>query len=139
MAEKFDLELVTPTERLVSDQVSEVVLPAYDGEDGILAKHEDFVGLLGTGALKLVRGGNDYWYLVSAGVYQISNGKLTICAELAEEAKNVNIETVRVRLAEIDKALLDNKLSDTERQALTDERVQQKARLDVHRRTTLVN
>ena len=133
----FSVEIVTPEKLLLSEEVTEVVLPAHDGETGILAAHQDFVGVLGTGPLKFIQGGNDYWCVVSSGVYEIKEGKLSITAELGERAEDVNAEATRSRVGEIEKELdglsLDDKLD------LRKELAQQQARLEVHRRTELVN
>jgi ATP synthase F1 epsilon subunit len=134
MASDFQFRLVTPGEELVNEQVSEVIVPAYDGEAGVLADHEDFVGLLGTGALKLVREGNDYWYLVSSGVYEVKAGTLTVLTELGEEAKEFDVSAERARVAEIEELLAKGESSDTA--ALQAELKRAQARIEVQRRTS---
>lgn len=138
MADTFNVEILTPKKKLLSEEVSEVVLPAYDGERGILANHEDFIGLLGTGPLKLLKDGNDYWCMVSSGVYEIKGGKLSIIAEVGEKAEEVNgIENMSAKKSELEEKL--EKLSLDQGLGERKELAQIKARLEVHRRTELVN
>lgn len=138
MADTFNVEILTPKKKLLSEEVSEVVLPAHDGERGILAHHEDFIGLLGTGPMKLLKDGNDYWCMVSSGVYEVKGGKLSIIAEVGEKADEVRgIEEIRARKSDLEDKV--EKLSLDEGLAERKELAQIKARLEVHRRTELVN
>lgn len=137
--ETFQFRLITPVNELVSSEVTEVVLPAFDGECGILADHENYVGLLGTGALKLVSGGNDYWYMVSQGLFQVQDGELSVLAEHGEEVKSIDEQAAKKEIAEIEE-LLAKEVSGTPRHqdlSLTRDRI--KARLDVHHRTSSVH
>ncbi len=59
MAKEFEIEVLTRSKTLYKGKATEVVLPAYDGEVGVLADHANFIGLLGTGPLKVVTGGDD--------------------------------------------------------------------------------
>ena len=140
MAQQFALEILTPSRKVFSDEVSEVLLPAYDGETGVLPEHGDFVGVLGTGALKIVRNGNDFWYMVSTGIYEIKKGKLTVFADIAESAREVDVEATNAQVAELEKKFADLEqfsAEDYPAQKMAFDRA--KARLEVHRRTDLVN
>ncbi len=139
MSDSFNLELVTPADTLLNSEVTEVVLPAYDGECGVLANHENFVGLLGTGALKLVRDGNDYWYMVSKGIYQVQDGKLSILTELGETAQSIKPEEATKNLSELEKKLENDSLDSSDKVNIEIEAERERARLEVHKRTSLVN
>ena len=139
MAESFSFELITPVKTLVAENVQEVTVPAYDGECGVLPGHENFVGLLGTGALKFVKNGDDFWYVVSSGIYQVRNGQLIILTELGEEAAQVKIEEARNRLVELDKEIASSEADPQAVEALLLERERCEARLEVYNRTHVVN
>lgn len=139
MSETFQFRLITPVNELVSSEVTEVVLPAFDGECGILADHENFVGLLGTGALKLVSGGNDYWYMVSQGLFQVEDGELSVLAEHGEEVKSIDEQSAKKEIADIDELLNKEIAGSARHQELSLKRDRIKARLDVHHRTTSVH
>ena len=139
MAKEFELEILTPLCELVKTSVSEVVVPSHDGERGILANHEDFVGLLGTGALKMVENGDDYWFMVSSGVLEVSGGKVKVLAEVGEEASQIDPDQERARAGELEKRVGTLNLHDAKSKAVQREFLQAKARIEVHRRTQLVN
>ena len=139
MSEEFMLEILTPGRELLSAKVTEVVLPAFDGERGILSGHADLIGLLGTGPVKIVRDGDDYWFLVSSGVYQVKDGNVTLFAELAEDAAEIDALAAKERLSEIEAAFNDHSRftpADYPAHKLAHDRNQ--ARLEVHRRTNVV-
>lgn len=139
MADEFRLHILTSAAELFNQTVSEVVLPGHDGERGILGGHENFVGLLGTGALKLVREGNDYWVMVSSGLYQVDAGVVTILAELAEPATDIEFETASAQGEELKSKLEQADTLSEEYNYLTLELLRAQARADVYRRTNLVN
>jgi len=141
MDREFNVQILTPSSTLFSGKATEVVLPAFDGEVGILAGHGDFVGLLGTGSLKIVSGGNDDWFILSSGAYRVSSGELTIMAEKGEMPdKNADLATLSARMNELEKRLGDFKsFTPEEFPELKREYDEIRAKLEVHRRTQLVN
>lgn len=134
----FTLEILTPAKKVCREEVSEVLLPAYDGETGVLPQHGDFVGVLGTGVLKLVRDGDDYWYLVSSGIYQVKDGAITVFADIAESAAEIDPSKAEAEAKEMAQLLGDPQKFDPAK--ADQQRMQLKlaeSRLEVHRRTSL--
>jgi F-type H+-transporting ATPase subunit epsilon len=101
MSNDFHVEILTPAGEVLKTEASEVLLPSYRGELGILPGHEDLVGLLSTGTLKVVRSGNDFWYVVSGGAFKIDNSVLTVFAEFGTSAESLHSSSVDKDLAEV--------------------------------------
>ena len=139
MTKEFTLEVLTPSKSLTATTVSEVVMPGYDGEVGVLADHEDFVGMLGTGPLKYVKGGNDYWLMISQGVYEVREGQLTVLAKQAEPPTKDDPEVIRTQLRTLEEKLFSTNSESEEAKVLKLDIERTKARLDVHRRTEILN
>ena len=139
MEKEFNLEILTPGKPLLKTTVSEVVLPAFDGEMGVLPGHEDFIGILGTGALKLVKDGDDYWFMVSSGVFEIKKGNLVLLAEFGEDGKNINDKLALIKVKELEPLISNKSLFSDDFAHIKSELDRAKARLEVHRRTELVN
>ena len=124
-------EILTPGKKLIDTEVSAVIFHTYNGERGVLPNHENFIGRLGTGALKLVREKKDYWYMVSSGVYQVKNGDLTLFAVQAESVEDIDKEKTQKAIDSFDKDSLDVvEKAEHERNL---------ARLDVYNRSKVVN
>ena len=124
-------EILTPGKKLIDTEVSAVIFHTYNGERGVLPNHENFIGRLGTGALKLVREKKDYWYMVSSGVYQVKNGDLTLFAVQAESVEDIDKEKTQKAIDSFDQDSLDAvERAEYERNL---------ARLDVYNRSKVVN
>jgi F-type H+-transporting ATPase subunit epsilon len=99
MSNEFKVEILTPAKEVINTTASEVLLPSQRGELGILSAHEDIVGLLSVGTLKLVHQGNDFWFAVSGGAFRVQNGALTIFAEFGTAAETLNEKQLSEDLA----------------------------------------
>ena len=139
MAKEFQARILTPAAELFSAQVSEALLPAFDGECGVLADHEDFIGLLGTGVLKVVTAGDDFWFMVSSGVFELSNGTLTVLTEVAESAKDIEVEVAKKRAQELEPVLATLNSYSEKSHSERIEYDRARARMEAYRRTHLVN
>ncbi|MFO7894381.1 MAG: ATP synthase F1 subunit epsilon [Longimicrobiales bacterium] len=86
MAEKKQLSvaLITPRETVFEDQADMVVLPAWDGEVGILRGHAPMMALLGEGTLRVTRDGAEERFHVSGGFMQVVEDEVSIMSERAE-------------------------------------------------------
>jgi len=140
MAKEFQIEILTPGREVLKASVTEVVIPAYDGERGVLANHDDFIGIIGTGTVKIVRDKNDFWFMVSSGVYEVKDGTLTLFAETAETASEVDQDKASTNIKAFEEKFsnfsdYDPKAYETEKPSYD----RDLARLEVHKRTELVN
>jgi F-type H+-transporting ATPase subunit epsilon len=139
MGTEFKLIIFSPVKKLLETSVTEVILPGFDGEIGILSGHKDFVGLLGTGALKLVHGGNDFWFMVSSGVFEVRKGELRVITELGEAADEIDSKLAKIRIDEIEPQLTKFGAHTEEYKSIYSDYLKQMARLEVYRRTSLLN
>ena len=79
MSEEFKIEIVNPEKSfLVKDDVSEVVVPAYEGEMGILKDHISIISFLKPGIIKILsKSGNESYY-IEDGTVEFKNNNLSI-------------------------------------------------------------
>jgi len=79
MSEEFKVEIVNPENSfLVKEDVSEVVVPAYEGEMGILKDHISIISFLKPGIIKILsKSGNENYY-VEDGIVEFKNNNLSI-------------------------------------------------------------
>ena len=79
MSEEFKIEIVNPEKAfLVKEDVSEVVVPAYEGEMGILKDHISIVSFLKPGIIKILSKSGDENYYVEDGIVEFKNNNLSI-------------------------------------------------------------
>jgi F-type H+-transporting ATPase subunit epsilon len=105
MAGKLLLEVVTPEHLLLSKQVDEVIAPGSDGEFGVLPGHAAFLTTLKIGELQYKIG--DTWSYMSVlwGYAEVNQTKVTILAEIAEKAEDINVERAAQKVAEAEQRL----------------------------------
>jgi len=79
MREEFKVEIVNPEKSfLVKDDVSEVVVPAFEGEMGILKDHISIISFLKPGIIKILSKSGDENYYVEDGIVEFKNNNLSI-------------------------------------------------------------
>ena len=91
MAGKILLEVVTPEKMLLSQDVDMVIAPGSEGEFGVLPGHCHFLSTLRIGELRFQTG--DVWHYMSVlwGYAEVTPAKVTVMAEVAEKAEDIDI------------------------------------------------
>ena len=92
------LELVTPEKVAWSAPADFVVLPAYNGEMGVLPGHQSFLVQLTAGEVRVTAGGEVRNFAVSGGFAEIKNDTVSLFAETAEDAGQIDAERARQAL-----------------------------------------
>jgi F-type H+-transporting ATPase subunit epsilon len=97
MADKIQLEVVTPERRVLSEAVDVVYVPGLNGELGILPGHVPLISQLQTGVLSYTQGGATERLHVSGGFVEVNADRVSVLAEIAERPEE--IDAARARLA----------------------------------------
>ena len=79
MSEEFKIEIVNPEKSfLVKEDAMEVVVPAFEGEMGILKDHISIISFLKPGIIKILSKSGDENYYVEDGIVEFKNNNLSI-------------------------------------------------------------
>ena len=101
----FQLELVSPEKLLLSRQVEMVVIPAAEGEMGVLPGHAPMIVTLQGGVIRVVEGGRDAERLfVAGGFAEVTPERVTILADEATPVADLSKAEAERRIAEADAA-----------------------------------
>jgi F-type H+-transporting ATPase subunit epsilon len=92
MAEKINLEVVTPKGAIVSEEVDIVTAPGFAGEFGVLANHAPFLSTIKIGTLRYKKDGTEDELMVSGGFCEVSNNKITFLVESAERGHEIDVD-----------------------------------------------
>jgi F-type H+-transporting ATPase subunit epsilon len=95
MADFLQLEIVTPERLVEKDTVSEVEIPGRDGYIGVLPGHAPLITELGVGEIRYRGDGMEYRLAVAWGFAEVLPDKVTILAETAERAQEIDINRAR--------------------------------------------
>jgi F-type H+-transporting ATPase subunit epsilon len=105
VAGKILLEVVTPDKLLLSQQVDEVIAPGTEGEFGVLPGHCHFLSTLRVGELRYKIG--EVWSYMSVlwGFAEVTPTKVTILAEIAEKAEDIDPERAQAAVEKAERRL----------------------------------
>jgi F-type H+-transporting ATPase subunit epsilon len=90
MAEKIQLEVVTPERRVLAEPVDMVTVPGLGGELGILPGHTALISQLQTGVLTYVQDGKNSQLHVSGGFVEVRDDHVSVLAEVAERPDEID-------------------------------------------------
>lgn len=110
----INLQIVTPERKVVDEEVDSVTVPTGNGEVGILGKHAPLISTLKPGILKYLKGGTSEELVVSGGFVEVSDDRVSILADIAESADDVDLESAKLEREEATKILGDWKGSEEE-------------------------
>ncbi len=92
MANKLLLEVVTPSRLVVSEEVDLATAPGSEGVFGVMANHAPLLSTLKIGEMRYTNDGNSIRMAVSGGFVEVSNNRMTVLAEAAERAEEIDVE-----------------------------------------------
>ena len=98
MPHKLTLEMVTPEKVAWSAPADFVVLPAAEGEMGVLPGHQSFLVQLGAGEVRVTEGKEIKRFAVSGGFAEIKQNVISLFAETAETAEQIDAERAKQAL-----------------------------------------
>ena len=119
MSEEYSLEIVNPEMSfLLKDDVTEVVVPAYEGEIGILKDHISIISFLKPGIIKVFSKSGEDSYYVNDVIIEFKNNNLSILTSLILNLKDID----KGKISEIQKSaeeeLGNSEISDQEKYLL---------------------
>jgi len=86
------LEIVTAERVIYSEEVNILVAPGIDGELGILPHHAPLLTVLKPGEIRVVKDGEETNISVGGGFLEVIGNKVTILADTAEHAEEIDIQ-----------------------------------------------
>ena len=90
MAGTLKLRVVTPEKPVFDGEVESVVVPAHDGEIGILPRHARLLASLGAGELRADVGSIVERFYVEGGFVQVSDNRVTVLCDRASRLADLN-------------------------------------------------
>ena len=95
MAGQLQLRIVTPERPVFRGTVDAVVVPAHDGEVGILPRHARFLAALGVGELRATVGAEVKRFFVEGGFVQVSADRVTVLCDHGARLADLDPRTAR--------------------------------------------
>ena len=105
MADKIQLEVVTPERRVLAEPVDMVTVPGLGGELGILPGHTPLISQLQTGVLTYVQDGKSFSLHVSGGFVEVRDDHVSVLADVAERPDEIDVTRARASREKFEKQL----------------------------------
>ena len=113
MSENFNLEIVNPEKSfLVKNNVTEVVLPAFEGEIGILKDHIPIISFLRPGIIRVLIGSEEEDFYVEDGIVEFKDNSLSILTSTIFNLNDIDKNQISISISEAEKELEQNKDDD---------------------------
>src|SRR5208337_1476726 len=108
--EAIELSVVTPERQLLQENVVEVIIPGLDGELGILPGHAPLITELGIGELRYRTAASSQPILLAvlSGFAEVLPDRVTLLAETAERAEEIDLSRAEAAKARAEKRLASN-------------------------------
>ena len=105
MSEEFKVEIVNPEKSFFSkEDVTEVVVPAFEGEMGILKDHIPIISFLKPGIIKVLRQSEEESYFIEDGILEFKENHLSI------------LTSSIIKVSDLSKEKIDKIISDSEKE-----------------------
>jgi len=105
MAGTFNLTVVAPDGEILNKDVEFIVVPGEQGELGILPRHAPLIAGLDIGVMRYTLNGKVKKMAISGGFMEVLNNKVTILANAAERAEDIDVERAEAAKARAEKRL----------------------------------
>lgn len=101
----LNLEIVTPEKKVLDERVDSVTIPTSSGDVGIMTNHAPMISALRSGILSFNKGGQIEKIVIAGGFVEIGNNKVSILADFAEAADEIDADNARQSVEAAGKAL----------------------------------
>jgi len=123
MSEEFKLEIVNPEKSfLIKDDVTEVVVPAFEGEMGILKDHISIISFLKPGIIKVFSKSGEEKYYVEDGIVEFKDNNLSILTSSIFSTSNIDKNKIDQIIKEAEKEANKEKIDD-QKKYLIDQKI----------------
>ena len=116
MSEEFKVEIVNPEKSFLSkEDVTEVVIPAFEGEMGILKDHISIIAFLKPGVIKILSKADEASYYVEDGIAEFKNNNLSILTSSIFNVKDIDRNKIEGILKQAESDTNKSEISDEEK------------------------
>ena len=118
MSDKFKVEIISPDQEILNTEASEVTIPSYEGQMGILKDHIPLITFLRPGFIS-VKNQVESKYFVEEGTVEFSANSLLILTSSAKDLKNLQKNSINNLLEEAERKIKDENSTDKEKFVLS--------------------
>jgi F-type H+-transporting ATPase subunit epsilon len=116
MSEEFKIEIVNPEKSFLSkEDVTEVVVPAFEGEMGILKDHISIISFLKPGVIKIFSKSGEEKYYVEDGIVEFKNNNLSVLTSSIFNIKDIDKDKISELLKQAEEYSKNDEITDQDK------------------------
>jgi len=124
MSEEFKIEIVNPEKSFFSkEDVTEVVVPAFEGEMGILKDHISIISFLKPGVIKIFSKSGEENFYVEDGIVEFKNNNLSVLTSSIFNIKDIDKKKISKLLNEAEEHSKNSEITD-QNKYLVDQKIE---------------
>ena len=113
MNEEFKIEIVNPEKSFLSkEDVTEVVVPAFEGEMGILKDHISIISFLKPGFIKIFSKSSEENYYVEDGIVEFKNNNLSVLTSFIINIEDMSKDKINELLKQAEEHSKNSEITD---------------------------
>ena len=105
MATEFQLDIVTPMRGVFSGKVLQVVLPEWDGQEGVLPEHDAKLAVLRGGVCSVYTVDGETRYAIGQGFVEVDADRVTVLTEVCQAAGSIDKSAAQADLRDLEAQL----------------------------------
>ena len=117
MSDKFAVEIISPDRSIIKEDTTEVIIPAYEGEMGILKDHIPLITFLRPGKIKIKDINEEFF--VEEGIVEFANNNLLILSSTAKNISEIDKGSIEAHITDAQKRMEESKVTDKEKYLLS--------------------
>jgi len=118
MSDKFTIEIITPDKTILKSEATEVTIPSFEGQMGILKDHIPLITFLRPGII-IVQNQEEKKYFIEEGTVEFSDNNLLILTSTAKDLKIMEKNFINDLIDQAEKKLKDSGLSDKDKYVMS--------------------
>ena len=123
MSEEFKVEIINPEKSfLIKENVTSVVIPAFEGEMGILKDHISIISFLKPGIIKINSEKTEEKYYIEDGIVEFNNNNLSILTSFIFNVKDMDKSKIEEIIKRAENELKSDKIDD-QKKYLIDQKI----------------
>tara|TARA_B100000686_G_C16712069_1_gene929749 strand:- start:1007 stop:1399 length:393 start_codon:yes stop_codon:yes gene_type:complete len=123
MSEEFKVEIINPEKSfLIKENVTSVVIPAFEGEMGILKDHISIISFLKPGIIKINSEKTEEKYYIEDGIVEFNNNNLSILTSFIFNVKDMDKSKIEEIIKKAENELKSDKIDD-QKKYLIDQKI----------------
>jgi len=119
MSENFTVEIISPDKSILKSEATEVTIPSYEGQMGILKDHIPLITFLRPGLIIIKDNSGEKKFFIEDGTVEFSNNSLLILTSTAKSLDNLDKNSIDTIIKNSQEKISKGEISDKERYLLS--------------------